>query len=422
MRADLRFFLVAAGAVSLTAATFAAPVAVTLTVGQPLSPRPVVWGADAKLSAKPWAESPHAADITRRVFVEGGFDVFRVPIYAMRSADDPIYAGIAGLARDAKHLNPALKIFASVANGDGDRRNWLHGKEKFPESMLGGRGVYTLRHEIYAAAVDDYLRMMQAKEAPVDWLGIFNEDPARADDYRRIYRELKAAKGITRVGVETWALRAGVRTTPALAPLSDIIGSHFYDDTESDAPIPRAEWKKSWRALVNAADGKPVWFTEATDFRGFEYDSITDLLDGLARLFPALNAGIDGVVIYQVVPRLVNYRNAIAETKWSGFQALIQSTRRGVRLATSHNGPVEFDALVCTLPERGSLDLHLLNSTTQELTVTLAGLRVAASASARIWSAQSDGDTRELSLGPDQTLTLPPRTYLVLRVTPPSSS
>jgi hypothetical protein len=422
MKAELRALFVAIVAGALATTSIAAPTAVTLTLGQPLSPRPVVWGADAKLSAKPWAESPHAADITRRVFVEGGFDVFRVPIYAMRSADDPIYAGIAGLARDAKRLNPALKIFASVANGDGDRRNWLHGKEKFPESMLGGRGVYTLRHEVYAAAIDDYLRMMQAKDAPIDWLGIFNEDPARPDDYLSIYRELKAAEGVTRVGVETWALRAGVRTTPALAPLSDIIGSHFYDDTESRAPIPRSEWKKSWRALVKAADGKPVWFTEATDFRGFENDSITDLLDGLDRLFPALNAGIDGVVIYQVVPRLVNYRNDIATTKWTGFQALIQSTRRGVRLTTSHNGPVEFDALACTLPERGSLDLHLLNSTAQELTVTLAGPRVAASASARTWSAQSDGDIQALSLGPDQTLTLPPRTYLVLRVTPSTSS
>jgi hypothetical protein len=413
-------------ALAVVTTSFAAdPTApIDVHIGDAFGASRVVWGADAKLTAKPWAESLQARAVAERVFGEGGFEVFRLPIYAMRSADDPLYAQIAELARTARAINPDVVLFASVANGDGDQNNWLHGKHKFPADLLDGEGVYGLRLDRYAATLDAYLAMMRTSGVPASWLGVFNEDPAKPADYRALQSAMREDQNLTIVGVETWALRAGISSAPNLAPLVDLVGSHFYDDTQSKNPLPRADWTDSWRALVKAAAGKPVWFTEATDYRDFERDRIDDLLDGLDRLLPALNAGIDGVVMYQVVPRLVNFDNSIARKKWSGFQSLIQSTRHGQRRTTVHSGPVTLQTLAVANEIGSTLDLHIVNSGNSDLTLRLAfPSRKAAflKGEARVWDASVDGETIPVSSASPADITVRARSYTLARVTPEPS-
>lgn len=391
---------------------------VVVQIGEKTGGRRVEWGADAKLTAKPWAESPQAGAIAHRLFREGGFSVFRIPIYALRPAEDPLYAGIAGLASAALACNPQLVLFASVANGDGDRANWLHGREKFPSDLLGGPGVYTLRHERYAERIDAYLDMMREARVPIDWLGIFNEDPGQPNDYLAVYAALRKAAGLQQVGLETWALRTGVTQAPSIAPLVDIIGSHFYDDTESRRPIPRQEWTAHWRALVQAAGGKPVWFTEATDFHGFEQDRIDELLAGFERLFPALNAGVTGVILYQVVPRFVNYDNQVAPTKWTALQALIHGTQGGPRRITTHDGPETLEILAYEGPTSETIELHIINCGQDPQRLRASNARggvVPIPSQHLVWDERENGAVISRSPEPEGRVTLPARSYSVLR-------
>jgi len=414
-----RSALCALAAFAGSQASSATPGSARLTIGAPRHLAPVVWGVDAKLTAKGWAENPAATDVARRLFVDGGFTVFRLPIYAMRPVSDPLYAKIAGLARQIRAANPGVLLFASVANGDGDQNNWLHGAEKFPADMKGGKGIYDLNLDRYAAYLDDYLRMMQAADARIDWLGAFNEDPAKAADLQHLWRTMTRLEGVRRIGVESMALRASTTNAPPLTPLVDIVGSHFYDDDEGKKMIPRAEWESAWVQLVASAGGKPVWFTEATDYREFDHDRIDDLLDGLARLVPALNAGIDGVVLYQAVPRIVNYDNTVAAKKWSGLEAFIQSTAHSARLASTCAAPDTFCALVCR--GRNGLELHLVNSGAEPLELSLAlspAPTLGARAAIRRWDAQTNGATDSVALGAEPTLTVPARSYLAVRFDP----
>ncbi len=373
------------------------------------------YGIDAKLTAKSWAASPQSAELMARFFRERDFGLLRVPVYPVRRADDPIYDHVIALMRLAKAENPNVIFFLSVANGDGDKNNWLHGKEKFPPHLRTGpaTSIYQLDLAAYAKLLDAMLVRFREAGVPVQWLGPFNEDHASAKNVVQIWRDLKEADGLTRVGVETWALGSGIQQAGKLAPHCDIVGSHFYDDQEGPEIIPRSAWTSSWARFVAEAK-KPVWFTEATDYKVFEDDSIDALLGGAERLFAAINGGVRGVVFYQPAPRLVSFANVPTAKKWPAFHAMIRTTRADGfdRLSVQHDGGEDLHVIVTRSKDRRVQHLHFLNLSAETLHLAPPEAPVHTRRTAQLWDAARNGEPFTSVTGED--LQLPPRSYLHL--------
>ncbi len=379
------------------------------------------WGADIKLTLKPLAESPQAAEVMTRFFADEGYRVLRLPIYAMRPVDDPIYDQVIAMAKLAREIQPDVILFASVANGDGDQNNWLHHRHKFPPEMLGGDGdIYDLRLDVYARYLDAWIERLAAAGVALDWLGPFNEDNASARDYRRLREAMRAddTGELKVIGLETWALRHGVNTINRIAPEVDLLGSHFFDDREGKRAIPRAKWQDMWLKLVRRAKDQPIWFTEATRYREHEFDRIDETVAALERLLPALNAGVDGVIFYQTAPRIVNYANEPAGMKHSAFLALMESTREAKLRQVRHHGGDHFWA-TAFLQSSGVTVWHVVNSGAQAVSVRLE--ETGAVVRARHWSARSiDVDLDWADRSPEQ-LELPANSYTVITTAVPLS-
>ncbi len=334
-------------------------------------------GVDGKLSLKGWADSPQAEDLCQVLFDEEGFSVFRMPIYAMRPVDDPFYDKVVKLAQLARKANPQVILFASVANGDGDQDNNLHNKHKFPLSMLCGdekKGcdngrIYNLDLDAYAAYLDDFIRMMDKKGVSIDWIGPWNEDNASRRDVAYLWRRMEEEKDLVRVGLETWALQRGIEKVRSLQSKLDLIGSHFYDDEQGKA-IPKKRWDEKWQQLVKLSK-KPVWFTEATDYKEAEIDEAKYLVKALERLIVAANAGIEGIIYYQTVPRIIGYDGKPVSLKHSGLFNFIRKSRDAHRVGSTRLENPNIWLYAHYNEAENLLGIHIANSDSSKQTIDI---------------------------------------------------
>ena len=372
-------------------------------------------GVDAKLSLKDWADSPQAEDLCQTLFNEEGFTVFRIPIYAMRPVDDPFYDKVVKLARFARKANPDVILFASVANGDGDQNNNLHHKHKFPLSMRCGNEdkgcdngrIYNLDLDVYAAYLDDFIRMMRERGVSIDWIGPWNEDNASAGDVDYLWKRMNEEDGLVRVGVETWALQRAIEKVRFLRPNIDLVGSHFYDDEQGRA-VPKELWDQKWQKLVKVSK-KPVWFTEATDYKEAEIDEARFLVKALERLIVSANAGVEGIIYYQTVPRIVGYDGKPVLLKHSGLFNFVRKSRDAYRISSTRvkNPNTWLYAHYDESKER--LGIHIANSDqlNQTLDLKIQGGRLGKSPKvSRLWDESRMGEDDSIAETSDNSVLL----------------
>ncbi len=370
----------------------------------------VVFGGDAKLSAKGWAEG-NTQQVANLLHNEMKMDILRIPLYAMRDADDPFYQNVVDIMNATLEANPDVRFFASVANGDGDEENWLHGAAKFPDWMKTQPGnIYNLNLEAYANVWDEYLLMIQDNDLYVNYVGPFNEDQANSNDYFQVFSNMGQLGDKGRVGVESWALQTAINTVLQLQGELDIVGSHFFDDET----IPPQNWDSKWAELVNKS-AKPVWFTEATRFR--INDNIDHLIWGMEHMFPSLRAGVEKLIIYQTVPRLVQYNGAIRPKKYTGVKNLVNNAydKRVVPSVSS-----DLDIRLVAFAKDHELSIHLVNKKTSEVSfeINLAnGYEAMGVVSKSAWTASQTGTTSEYAqVGSSWTETLPAWSYVHLSI------
>jgi len=370
----------------------------------------IQFGGDGKLTIKDWAEQA-LAQTSIQLFQEMNMDLVRIPIFTRIPIEDTIYAQTAAVVKAIQAVRPDVQVFASVANGDGYAHNNLHREKKFPDDWIGccPEHVYQLDLVKYAKYLDAFMLRMKALEVPIHYLGPFNEDRAFAKEYETIYAQMQELGATQKVGLERYHLAAAVDDQAAVEAQSDIIGSHYFDDTD------RAKGAALWQQLVEEAK-HPVWFTESTRFK--IPDGIENLVNGLGHIFPAINAGVERVIFYQVIPRFIKADGAILPIKYSGFRSFVNSfdQARVIQSASS-------DTHISIVAHRtdDSLQLHLLNHYEQEKRVAIhfpGNDGVAQEATLLIWDENSTGKTSTHSFLAEQDggLLLPAQSYVQLRL------
>ncbi|WP_157492851.1 glycoside hydrolase [Echinicola pacifica] len=322
----------------------------------------VLYGADAKLTMKGWADG-NVQQVANRMFSEMNLNLLRIPVYAMREATDPFYDKLITIMDASKTANPNVKFFASVANGDGDQNNNLHGADKFPSSMKGccSYNIYSLNLTAYAKRLDDFIQMLTDNNHQLDYFGPFNEDPAGISDYQKVFNQMNNLGTTKKVGIETWGLQTAITVQADLEPLLDITGSHFYDD----GSIPKSQWISTWGNLVSASSN-PVWYSEATRYK--TGDNINNLIDGLANIFPAIQAGADQIIFYQTTNRFVYFNGGIQPYKFSGFKHLVNTSENKLKIGSSSS---DEDVMVVSFAGQDIAQSHIINSSNVTKTIEI---------------------------------------------------
>jgi len=329
----------------------------------------------------------------------------------MRDASDPFYQNVVDIMNATLEANPDVRFFASVANGDGDEQNWLHGADKFPEWMKTQPGnIYNLNLEAYANVWDEYLQMLHDNDLDAQHIGPFNEDQANSNDYFQVFSNMEQLGQRNRVGVESWALQTAINTVNNLQGGLDIVGSHFFDDET----IPPQNWDSKWAELVNKSS-RPVWFTEATRFR--INDNIDHLIWGMEHMFPSLRAGVEKLIIYQTVPRLVQYNGALRPKKYTGVKNLVNNAYDKKVVPSVSSG---LDVRVVAFAKEQELSVHLVNKNTSEIAVEIAlgnGYEALGVVNKSVWTASQTEATSEYGqVGGTWTETLPGWSYVHLSI------
>lgn len=371
----------------------------------------VAFGTDIKLTLSRVA----AGDPDRVLdqFQALGFDMVRLPFYPIRTLDpyDPFYDVVWDISDKVE--DRGFLVFGSVANGDGDQRNWLHRGEKFGDFLKCNcpGSLYRLDMEAYAAYVDQYVALMRDHDAALDVLGPFNEDRASAGDYRRLLGHMDETDFVM-VGNEGWHLLNATDHAPEVNAFMDVVGAHFYDDKD----IPDRLEEKAWADMVQAADGKPVWFTESTRFIDGSGKRHLDLVYGLNHIIPALRGGVERVVIYQGAPRLVTFTGDPVPYRYSGTKQFIAGTP-GVLVGSRTSAPGRLRTV--SFVDEGTLHTHVTNAQDvgQILTVSLDGGTFADEAmEVVVWSSNQEGE--RVSVLPDDQqqfqLHLPAQSYVYI--------
>lgn len=362
----------------------------------------VAFGADIKLTLQSVDDGNTTGVLDR--FVEMGFDMVRVPIFAMRTLENPYDTyydrvwRVSDLAEDR-----GMKIFASVANGDGEGTE-THNAGKFDASLTCNcaYNVYDLNLTAYAAYLDTFIDYMRVNDAAVTYLGPYNEDPADNSDYRKIWNQM-VETAFTRVGVESWALSTGVATAPDVRDQLDVVGAHFYDDDVIADDLEAAEWA----ALVSAADGRPAWFTESSRYRkGSGQTTLQGLIDGLNHFIPAINGGVDRVIVYQAANRLVWYNGGYVANKGRGTGHFINNSS-GYVVPSSLSGTTSMRTV--SFLDGDTLDVHITNIDLTDQTVTISfedGFAANGLVTRTEWTSAGEGLTSAVSVDNEHALSV----------------
>ena len=240
-------------------------IAQKVTINPASSKQAVTFGGDAKLTISNYADGA-TNTVSNKLFSDMNLRILRVPIYALRGINHAIYDDVIKVIKSAQSANSNVKIFASIANGDGFG-NDRHGASKFPGSWRGccPANVYNLNLSQYAAYLDSFMTKMSNNGIKIDYLGPWNEDAADDSDHSKVFSQMNNLGSTKRVGLERFALQASINNVNDVEDRTDIIGSHFYDDGLDHPGISENNWNSKWAELVSKS-ADPVWYTESTRY------------------------------------------------------------------------------------------------------------------------------------------------------------
>lgn len=374
----------------------------------------VTFGGDAKLTIKAWAEG-NTNVVSQKLFGDMNLKILRVPIFALQPISDPIYDNVITVINSVKAVNPNVKIFASVANGDGYGANH-HGADKFPADWKGccPYNIYSLNLTTYATYLDSFVDRMAVANIFIDYLGPWNEDQADDSDHFKAFNQMTLLGTTKKVGLERWGLQTSINDVDDVEDQTDIIGSHFFDDMDGSNPIPEENWTSTWASLVSASED-PVWYTESTRYG--TSDGIDKLIAGLDNIFPSMRGGVEVVSFYQVCKRFVWANGGVQPIKYSGFQNIVNNAEGNVVPSTSDNSNIKLVAFA-----NGSIvDLHILNKNVSDITVNLQLLNsflASGTVNRKIWTPTSTAQLNSYNLSDISSwnITAPATSYSHLKI------
>ncbi|GIZ09704.1 hypothetical protein FUMI01_24310 [Flavobacterium sp. UMI-01] len=371
----------------------------------------VTFGGDAKLTIKDYAEG-NTASVSNKLFGDMNLKVLRVPIFALQPISNGIYDNVITVINAVKAVNPNVKIFASIANGDGYGTDY-HGAAKFPSGWRGccSYNVYSLNLTTYAAYLDSFMDRMSAANITIDYLGPYNEDPGDDSDYLKISNQMTKLGNTKIFGLERWGLLTSIAEVDDLEDRTDFIGSHFYDD----GTIPEADWDAKWGELVTAS-ADPVWYTEATRYS--TNDNIGNLIAGIDNIFPAIRGGAEGVIFYQVCKRFVYANGSAQPIKYSGFKNIVNNAEGKVIASNSTNGNIK----VVVFGNESTLDVHIINKNATDNTVNLQlqnSYLGSGTVTQKIWTSSATGQSSTYSLSSEANwdIVVPANSYSHHKIT-----
>lgn len=355
----------------------------------------VVFGGDAKLTVKKYADG-NPDSVSEKLFNQMGLKIFRVPIFALQPITDPIYDDIVKVIKSAKAVNPDVKIFASIANGDGYGEHY-HGASKFPSSMkCCAYNVYSLNLTAYAKYLDSFMQKMTDNGITIDYLGPWNEDPADDSDHQKVFNQMSNLGTTQKVGLERWALLTSVNDVDDVEDRVDVIGSHFYDDETID----ESEWDASWASLVEASED-PVWYTESTRYS--TNDNIDRLVAGLNNIFPPIRGGAEAVIFYQACNRIVYANGGTPKIKYSGFKNMVTNASGKVISSISNQLGIK----VVAFGDGSTINVHILNTSDsdEQVTLNLANdYNISGTVTRNIWTSSDTGTSNSFNLSGDASM------------------
>lgn len=200
-----------------------------------------------------------------------------------------------------------MDVFLSVANTNGpfkqnDDLDDAHQINKFatwmhcdgctnPSEVYSNQGGINL--DQYKSWLTNLLYQDDSKigHDNVDYLGPWNEDPATWDDYNQL------DIGEKLVGVEKKQLEGAATRYSNVASAIDVAGARQYPNDHVTPPNLKDAYGL-WESFVDART-LPEWFTEKSLY-GFS------MAKGVAYMLPTISAGIEKMIIYQSVPRIIN--------------------------------------------------------------------------------------------------------------------
>lgn len=368
----------------------------TLTIDPGDKNQQVTFGGDGKLTIKDWAEK-NVSTTAQKLFGDMDLKIIRVPIFALQPITDGIYDNVITVIQEVQSVNPNVKIFASIANGDGYGTDH-HGAAKFPSGWIGccSYNVYSLNLTAYAAYLDSFMTRMSSAGITIDYLGPWNEDPADDSDHRKVFDQMNNLGSTQKVGLERYALQTSINDVNDVEDRTDIIGSHFYDD----GSISQANWESKWSDLVNLS-ADPVWYTESTRYS--TSDNLGLLVAGMDNIFPAINAGAEAVVFYQVVKRFVYANGNELPIKYSGFKALVNGAEGKEVIETSSS---DSDVQAVAFADNTTAEVYLLNRSSSSKTVNFqlqSGYKASGTVYRWIWDASNTETVNSYYLGNNAT-------------------
>jgi O-glycosyl hydrolase len=371
----------------------------------------VVFGGDNKLTVKSWAEGS-TYNVSRLLYQDMNLKILRIPIFALQDISDPIYDNVISVVNSVKFYNPDVKIFASIANGDGYGAD-IHGAPKFPSGWTGccPSNVYNLNITRYSAYLDSFMQRMTDAGITIDYLGPYNEDPGGNSDYSKITAQMTKLGDTKMIGLERWALEDAVDNVDDVENQVSIIGSHFYDDEK----IPEADWDSTWASLVQKSE-HPVWYTEATRYS--IGDNIDLLIAGMDNIFAPIKGGAEAIIYYQVCKRFVYANGSTLPVKYSGFKNITNNSEGKVITSTSNNSNIK----VVTFGNDNTLDVHIINKNTTDNVVNLQLLNNYLGngvVNRKLWTASDTGieSTYTLTNNPNWNISVPANSYSHIKVT-----
>ncbi len=396
-------------AVSLLLSLSALAQDLTVSVNPADRGQQVIFGGDGKLTIKDWAEKS-VGNTSQKLFGEMALEILRIPIFALQPIEDTIYDNVITVVNAVKSVNPNVKIFASIANGDGYGKDH-HGADKFPSSMRGccSYNVYSLNLTAYANYIDKFINRMAEAGISIDYLGPWNEDPADDSDHRKVFDQMNNLGNTKRVGLERWGLLTSIADVDDVEDRVDIIGSHFYDDERI------GDRDAAWKNLVDKS-ADPVWYTESTRYS--TQDNMNLLIAGMENIFPGIRAGVESVIFYQVVKRFVYANGSALPIKYSGFKNLVNNSQNKNVVPSNSN-----DVLVKTVgfSDGNTLSLHFTNThgTSKRTKILLEnGYSANGTVTRTIWDANNTEVSNAYRLGGNTSwnITLPANSYVHLEV------
>lgn len=381
-----------------------------IEVNPSISYQEVVFGGDVKLTIKNYADG-NTSLVSDKLFNQMNLKILRVPIFALQPISDPIYDDIVEVIKSAKAVKPNVKIFASIANGDGYGQHH-HGTKKFPSSWkCCSDNVYRLNLTAYASYLDSFMQKMRDAGITIDYLGPWNEDPADDSDHKKVFDQMNHLGATQKVGLERWALTTSVSDVDDVEDRTDIIGSHFYDD----GVLGESNWDATWASLVNSSED-PVWYTESTRYS--INDNIDRLIAGLDNIFPAMRSGVEAVIFYQACNRIVYANGSTPAIKYSGFKNLVNNASGKVMDSSSDDSAIK----VVSFGDGTTLNVHILNTGTSSKMVSVRltnGYSVSGAVTRTIWDASNTEKSNSYTLNGDSmwNVACPANGYTHLNIT-----